>query len=176
MVRTIFILRLSVIFIGFKKKENGIPFVQKTFQHKGEAWSYWVFEVPTEPGHFFGTIGDVSLEKGGSRAWVRLLDRWELVSRQLGAHGRPVQKHPILMGERRLCPKNTWKSQTHWNVEGVRKKLDKDGSCESLLVCTFNRSSDGSSPTSHKTRGRGWARRAFETIKERFRPRHVIFH
>ncbi|PPQ70780.1 hypothetical protein CVT25_000034 [Psilocybe cyanescens] len=31
------------------------------------------------------------------------------------------------MGERRLCPKYTWKSQSHWNVSAVQKKLARDG-------------------------------------------------
>jgi hypothetical protein len=108
------------------KKENGIQSVQKTFQHKKTNWNYWVFEVSTQPDINFGTVGDISVENNGERFWVRLSDRWELASRDLGAHGRPLQKHPILMGERRLCEDKTWKSQTHWNVKGVQKKIQRD--------------------------------------------------
>ena len=122
-----FIYNICILLTNYKK-ENGIRSVKKTFQHKKTNWNYWVFEVSTQPGIIFGTVGDISVENNGENFWVRLSDRWELASRDLGADSRPCQKHPILMSERRLSFEDkTWKSQAHWNVKGVQKKIQRDG-------------------------------------------------
>lgn len=94
-----------------------------SFTQDGVKVNYTIYNVTEYPSSLFGTLGDVATD--GDMVWFREKDVWIFSSKQVDDIGRPIQSHPIFKNKRRLDGVE-WKSQTTWNNNIKKRKLNEN--------------------------------------------------